>query len=317
MIELRRMAEVCASGRVAILMATLNGTAYIQQQLGSLAKQSCQDWFLVVSDDGSTDDTLDCVEHFARRCGRPVVIRQGPGKGVFANFLSMTIDPSIQADYFAYCDQDDVWYHDKLSCAVAWLDTVPRDVPALYCGRTELIHQDGESYGLSPLFRRPPDFRNALVQSIAGGNTMVFNASAKQLLEQTGSVEAVSHDWWMYQVVSFAGGVVHYDPKPTVKYRQHAANLIGSNLGWQARVARIRMMMDGRFGRWNDLNLAALKAVPDAATLPTNRLVIERFTGARSGPLVGRCVSLWRSGVYRQTLAGNLGLMAATILKKI
>jgi glycosyltransferase involved in cell wall biosynthesis len=298
-------------------MATLNGGSYIFQQLASIAKQSHRNWVLVVSDDGSTDNTLDCIAHFKRSCEQPVVIRRGPRNGVFANFLSMTIDASIDADYFAYSDQDDVWHCNKLSHALAWLETVPQHIPALYCGRTELINQVGEYCGLSPLFAHPPDFRNALVQSIAGGNTMVFNASAKRLLEQIGPVAAVSHDWWMYQVLSLVGGIIHYDPKPTIKYRQHEANLVGSNRGARARIERVRMMLDGRFGRWNDLNLAALEAVPSSFVSPTNRLVIEQFSEARSGPLTRRCLCLLRSRVYRQTLLGNLGLMAATILRKI
>lgn len=315
--DVRREEDSRGGQRVAILMATLDGIAYIHQQLASIARQSHQDWFLVVSDDGSTDGTLNYVTRFVRQCEQSVVFRQGPRQGACANFLSMAVDPSIKADYFAYSDQDDIWHCDKLSRALAWLESVPPHVPAVYCGRTELIHGDDEVYGLSPLFARRPDFRNALVQSIAGGNTMVFNRAAKHLLEQVGAITAVSHDWWTYQLVSLAGGMVHYDPKPAIKYRQHAGNLVGSNLGWRARFARIRMMMDGRFGRWNEMNLAALAAVPISIGLPANRQVIEQFTLARSSPLMRRCVSLWRSGVYRQTLLGDLGLAAATILKKV
>src|SRR5207253_1787714 len=100
------------------------------------------------------------------------IVRNGPANGVCANFLSLATDPAIDADYFAFSDQDDVWYRDKLRRALTWLATVPGDVPALYCGRTELMSIDGRSYGLSPLFTRPPTFRNALVQNLGGGNTM-------------------------------------------------------------------------------------------------------------------------------------------------
>jgi glycosyltransferase involved in cell wall biosynthesis len=317
MVDDNRTPDLGESRRVAILMATLNGAAYIHQQLASIAKQSHHDWFLVVSDDGSTDGTLDHVAQFERRCAQPTVIRKGPRNGAFANFLSMAVDPSIKADYFAYSDQDDIWHSDKLSRALAWFEAIPQHVPALYCGRTELMQRDGKVYGLSPLFTRRPDFRNALVQSIAGGNTMVYNRVAKRLLEQVGMVEAVSHDWWIYQLVSFSDGMIHYDPKPAIKYRQHGKNLVGSNLGWKARFARVRMIMDGRYGRWNEINLAALATVPMSIASPSNRRVIEQFAMARSGPLMRRCISLWRSGVYRQTLPGNLGLVAATILKKI
>ena len=78
---------------------------------------------------------------------------------------------------------------------------------------------------------------------------MVFNKAAKRLLEITGRLEVVLHDWWMYQLVSAVGGAIRYDPQPALKYRQHLDNLIGSNLGWRARLVRIRMMLSGRFQR--------------------------------------------------------------------
>src|SRR5262249_53875198 len=83
-------------------------------------------------------------------------------------------------------------------------------------------------------------------------NTMVFNRAAKTLL-QTAAVSDVSvHDWWLYQLISAAGGAIYYDPQPMLQYRQHPDNLFGSNLGWRARLGRIRMMLDGGFRAWNE-----------------------------------------------------------------
>ena len=304
-------------GCVAVLLATLNGSAYISQQLASIEAQTYPNWFLIASDDGSTDNTRDVLGRFAQECEQAVVIRDGPRQGACANFLSMAVDSSIEADFYAFSDQDDIWHADKLSRAVAWLKSAPSDVAALYCGRTELIDQNGRSFGLSPLFTRAPDFRNALVQSIGGGNTMVFNRAAKRLVESVGMVDAVSHDWWMYQLVSLVGGLVYYDPVPAIDYRQHSDNLIGSNLGWKARLTRVEMTLDGRFGRWNDRNLAALACVPDELISPKYKTVVEQFAAARSGPIARRLLYLWRSGVYRQTLLGNVGLVAVTLLGKL
>lgn len=225
--------------RVAILMCTKNGAKFLAQQLKSIADQTHTNWTLFVSDDGSSDETVDIVARFAREFSQRVVSRLGPGKGVCANFLSLATDPSIDADYFAFSDQDDIWHKNKLERAINWLATVPDQIPGMYCGRTELVTADGQSYGLSPLFTRAPAFQNALVQSLGGGNTMVFNRAAKKMLEDAGRIEVVLHDWWLYQLVSAAGGAIHYDPRPTIKYRQHPNSLIGSNLGWRARIVRI------------------------------------------------------------------------------
>jgi glycosyltransferase involved in cell wall biosynthesis len=305
------------TARVAILMCTKNGAAFLGDQLQSIAGQTHENWVLIVSDDGSTDETKELLERFSGIHAQQTIVRNGPGKGVCANFLSLATDPSIEADYFAFSDQDDIWRLDKLRRALIWHGTLPNDTPALYCGRTELMSIDGQSYGLSPLFTRPPAFRNALVQNLAGGNTMVFNRTAKRIVEIAGTSEVVLHDWWLYQLVSAAGGVVFYDPQPMIKYRQHSDSLIGSYRGWRARAARIHRMIDGRFRDWNETNITALQQLPGDLILRSNREVVKLFAKARSASLLKRVKYLRKSGVYRQTQLGNLGLVAGTIMKRI
>jgi glycosyltransferase involved in cell wall biosynthesis len=305
------------AAQVAILMCTKDGAAFLEQQLKSIADQTHTSWRLFVSDDGSIDRTEEILKRFAATQHRPTAIRSGPGKGACANFLSLANDPTIDADYFAFSDQDDIWHQDKLRRALTWLATVPADVPGLYCGRTELMSIDKRSYGFSSLFTRPPAFRNALVQSLGGGNTMVFNRATKKLLEIAGTVDVVLHDWWLYQLVSAVDGRVHYDPQPMLKYRQHPDNIIGSNLGWRARLVRLRMMLNGRFRDWNATNIAALRQLPAQLIKPGNREVLELFAKARSASLLKRLDCLRQSGVYRQTLLDNVGLFAAAMLKKI
>jgi glycosyltransferase involved in cell wall biosynthesis len=305
------------SARVAILMCTKDGAEFIDGQLKSIAEQTHENWILIVSDDGSNDETVAKLERFAGVRRQEIIVRKGPGRGVCANFLSLANDPTIEADYFAFSDQDDIWHQEKLRRALAWLATVPADVPGMYCGRTELITIDERSYGFSPLFTRPPAFENALVQNLGGGNTIVFNREAKKILEEAATIDVVLHDWWVYQLVSAAGGMVHYDPRPMLKYRQHPYNLIGSNMGWRARLARIRLMLQGRFREWNKTNIAALRQLPANLLQPKNREVLAHFEKARCASLPKRLYYLRHSGVYRQTLLGNLGLLAATILKRL
>ena len=306
-----------ATARVAILMCTRNGAEFLGEQLKSIADQSHTNWILFASDDGSTDKTKDVLAGFGQTCAQRVVVRSGPEKGACANFLSLAIDPTIEADFYAFSDQDDVWYPDKLRRALNQLASLPRTIPSLYCGRTELISADGQLYGLSPLFTRPPAFENALVQNLGGGNTMVFNHATKKLLERVGSLDVVLHDWWLYQLVSGAGGIVHYDPKPMLKYRQHRHSLIGSNLGWHARFTRAHMLLRGRFHDWNLVNIAALNRVPKYLITPQNRTTLMLFAKATTAPLLKRLLYLKRSRVYRQTQLDNLALVAAAIIKKI
>src|SRR5689334_21864250 len=220
----RTNADDSGAARVAILLGTKDGAAFLGDQLRSFADQSHRNWFLVVSDDGSRDATREIITQFAATRPQRVVVRDGPQRGVTANFLSLAADPAIDAEFFGFSDQDDVWHADKLSRALTCLAAAPAGAPALYCGRTALMTEDGRRYGLSPLFRRPPSFANALVQSLGGANTMVFNRAAKRLVEAVGVPNVVLHDWWLYQLVSGAGGAVFYDPEPMLDYRQHPDN---------------------------------------------------------------------------------------------
>lgn len=305
-----------AAARVAILMGTANGGRYLRTQLASIAAQTHDRWTLVASDDGSTDDTIDILREFAEQHPGRVEIRPGPRQGFAANFLTLACDTGIDADFFAFCDQDDVWMPTRLARSVQCLQRGPADVPALYCSRTRYISEEGAPIGMSPLFRLQPSFRNALVQSLGGGNTMTFNRAARDVVAREGVLRVVAHDWWLYQLITGCGGEVYYDPEPSVEYRQHGGNLIGSNAGWRARWWRGRELVRGRFRRWNDVNLAALHRVSDRL-LPENRRVLESFGRSRHSSLVERVRGLGSSGVYRQTPIGNVGLWAGAVLKRI
>ncbi len=301
-----------------ILLCTLNGERFLDEQLASLDAQTFTSWRLVVSDDGSTDRTRSILQAFesAHAPGRVEII-DGPRRGAPANFLFLACRKNPTSEYYAFCDQDDIWEVDKLARAVAILEQAPPGVPALYGSRTSVIDESGKKIGLSPLFPKRPTFRSALVQSIAGGNTMVFNREARELLVFCGArVTVPSHDWWLYQVTSACDGVVRYDDWPSVRYRQHNHNVIGSNTGLAARLRRLRMLGQGRFRQWSDLNVVALSRLRPRMSAE-NRQIFDLFRRARNQPLLKRARMFAQAGVYRQTLLGNLGLAAAVVLKKI
>jgi len=261
---------------VTIVMATYQGERFLTEQLSSIAAQTHRNWRLFVSDDGSTDKTRAIVRELgaALRGRNEVDLVDGPRKGFVANFLT-SICRAPETDYYAFSDQDDVWEPDKLERALSILQRVPKDRPALYCGRTCIIDVAGRSIGLSPAFLRPPSFANALVQSIGGGNTMVMNHAARELLRAAGpDIDVVSHDWWTYQFVSGAGGAVHYDLEPRLRYRQHASNSIGANNTFGARCKRLWLLLfEGRFKQWTDRNVRALGQVRHLLTRENRALL--------------------------------------------
>jgi glycosyltransferase involved in cell wall biosynthesis len=303
---------------VTILLCTLNGERFLPDQLASLERQTFKNWRLIASDDGSSDRTKSILRAFQESVEPDrVEIIEGPRRGAPANFLFLACRENLVSDYYAFCDQDDVWEPDKLARAIDFLDQIGAGVPAIYGSRTRLINETGKEIGLSALFIKTPTFRCALVQSIAGGNTMVFNQRARELLTLCGDdVDIPSHDWWLYQVTSACGGKVIYDPYPSVRYRQHRQNVIGSNMGWAACIHRLHMFRQGRLRRWTDLNVAALARIQPRMNAE-NRQIFDLFVKARHQPLLRRAAMFARAGVYRQTFLGNLGLAAAVVVGKI
>ena len=300
------------------MLCTYHGQRYLAEQLDSFKAQTHLNWEVFASDDGSLDDTHAILDAHRQQWGtEKLSIHFGPAEGFAANFLSLTCNADIQADCYAYSDQDDVWEADKLQRAVEWLQTVPQIVPALYCSRTRLVDASNCSIGLSPLFNKPPCFANALMQNIGGGNTMVFNDAARKLLREAGDkVDVVTHDWWAYLVITGCGGKVFYDPYPSVRYRQHDSNLVGMNSSWRARLMRLRMLAQGQFKRWNDRNITALQTFANNLT-PENQETLGLFATGRGKALLPRLTRLKRSGIKRQSFPSNVVLFVAAIFGKI
>ncbi|MCV0396083.1 MAG: glycosyltransferase family 2 protein [Rhizobiaceae bacterium] len=300
-------------------MATMNGARFLDEQLRSIEAQTqpavIDIW---VSDDGSRDGTRDLLDGWARRWTRGgFTVLEGPGRGFAENFRSLILNAAINADAYAYCDQDDVWEPDKSARALAFLSSVGGDRPAMFCSRTLTMAESGEAVGVSRLFRREPSFRNALVQSIAGGNTMTINRAARDLVAQASARTAfVSHDWWTYLLVTGAGGAVSYCPDPLVRYRQHAGNQVGANASPRAMAARLHRLARGRFTDWMTLNIEGLRRNRDLLT-PEAGDAFRAFEGIRSAGMLARANALRRAGVYRQSRAGTLALTLAALFGRL
>lgn len=301
---------------IGILLCTYNGEAFLKEQLESFLAQTHERWRLFVSDDCSTDGTEAILNHYQCQLGEQMVVLKGPQKGFAQNFMSLIRNPAVRCDAYAFSDQDDIWMPDKLSRSIA-IPHLLSDIPCLYCSRSQLVDAHGQRTGLSPLFRKHPSFKNALVQSIAGANTMLINEATRKLLALTGiETPIVAHDWLTYLVVSGCGGSVVYDPEPTLLYRQHTGNLIGANIGIRSKLTRISKMLNGRFKGWNEKNLSILRKYSSDLT-PENRLLLNQFDRLRTSNIFGRLKLLRTAGFYRQTRAGTISLYVAVVLKRV
>ena len=303
---------------VHILLATYNGERFLSEQLDSIRTQKHSNWTLTVSDDGSTDYTCGIVTQFASSVSQKVTLlsQQGPSLGPTANFFRLIGHAAINSedDLIAFCDQDDVWFNDKLERAVQWHTSYCEIPVRLYCSRTQFVTDQLAPIGLSPQLRRAPSFENALVQNIASGNTMVISTQVLAALRQINPNHSVWHDWTTYLVATALDGKIEFDDKPSLLYRQHANNVIGSNNGFQARLKRLLPILQGRYKDWSDMTAGA---VSDISNLLPHQSVatFESFVRMRNLPNpLHRLIAFNQSNIRRQSTASNLSLGLALLL---
>lgn len=300
--------------RIAVLLATYNGELFLDAQLKSICDQSYSHIDIWASDDGSTDNTLDILAQWKSIWPKGNFhIIAGPRCGFSENFrhLSLTVDGLYAAYFFA--DQDDVWFADKIARSLAAMRD-KENTAVVYGARTRLADAKGRPLGYSPLFTRPKSFKNALVQSMAGGNTMALNTPAfKIFAESARRTGFISHDWWAYLIITGCGGKAIYDREPILLYRQHEANIVGKNSGLAASMRRVAGVANGQFRTWAGKNTDGLEACVHMLT-PEAYAIFSQWKKVReASPPLG-LFALRRSGVYRQNLRGNVMLHLAAVM---
>ena len=299
------MAQLIAN-HVRIILATYNGAPFLGAQLQSFLDQDHSDWSLAVGDDGSQDETAEILSRFSdEHPGRDVTIRQGPRLGSAANFLTQTMQAARGGDWIAFSDQDDVWMPHKISRAVRRIQaTTDPDAIAAYAGRTVLTDPTLAPQGLSRQYRRPPGFRNALIQNVMAGNTIVLNPPAAQLVAKSARAAVAAgipfHDWWVYLLISGSGGTIILDDEPVLFYRQHDQNALGHHGGLFGHLVRARLLANGTYSDWIDANLRGLTQCAHMLT-PLAQTQVQTFCEFRQfRHAKARMQGLRDLGLYRQ-----------------
>lgn len=215
---------------IAILMSTYNGEKYLKEQIESIIKQSNQDWHLYIRDDNSKDSSRTIIREYAEKNEKITFINADStdNVGVCRSFIALV--QYAEAQYYMFCDQDDVWKTDKVD------QTLNRMQQAKSLLRPVLVYTDLEivDENLTPLGRMYGDrvwfsFIQFLFTNCATGCTVMFNQALKQKINfSTLNYDDIyMHDWWFAMVAAQFGEVLYVN-EPTINYRQHAGNVVGS-----------------------------------------------------------------------------------------
>lgn len=221
--------------RIEIVMATYNGSKYLQEQIQSFFSQTYENWHLTVRDDGSTDNTLSILEGFAaKHPDRITIYRDSSGNlGPTLNF-SLLLQNS-RSDYTMLSDQDDVWLPDKIKLTLAKM----KESEALFPDLPVLVFTDLAVVNslLEPLFdslwqmmRLDPSIAESPVKlaalNVVTGCTAMINCCARNIALPIPN-RYLLHDHWLAVEIARLGRVIPLDRK-TVLYRQHGANELGA-----------------------------------------------------------------------------------------
>lgn len=245
---------------VDVLLATYNGSKYLHAQLDSLLAQTHQNFRVLVSDDGSSDATLEILENYRARFEGRLVVVPNPhcGQGVVRNFENLMLASlqDGQAGWVAFSDQDDVWLPQKIErCLNEMVRIEEEGGEGLPC----LVHSDltvvDESLNvISDSFARYQrmDPRQCSPLSLLSVNqvtgcTMMVNRTLLQMALPLPR-ETIMHDWWCGLVSG--SGRRRFVSAPLILYRQHGANQVGAkDRSLKTRLLRLLTNGAGIVGR--------------------------------------------------------------------
>ncbi|WP_242499771.1 glycosyltransferase family 2 protein [Bifidobacterium pseudolongum] len=237
---IHRRKERIHATRHEILMATYNGAEYIEQQIASIQQQTLRNWTLSISDDCSTDDTLDIITRLARQDARIRIVSHDVHHGSpQANFNALMAQASGR--YVFLADQDDLWHADKLALFMQRLHSTEAqygsDTPLL--AFSDLMVVDAHNDVIAPSFLRfigrdphRTQLNELLAQNLVTGCATAMNAALRDVIRSivthSDGDHMVMHDW-CYALVAAALGHVVYVNQATVNYRQHGDNAMGAH----------------------------------------------------------------------------------------
>ncbi|MEX0681344.1 MAG: glycosyltransferase family 2 protein [Balneolales bacterium] len=303
--------------KIAVLMSTLNGIHYLNEQIDSILAQQDVQITIFIRDDGSKDGTLSLLENYATRFPQ-IKVDTGENIGVFASFMKLLKDAGTGFDMYAFCDQDDYWKPDKLFRAAKKIglqqnNSLPT-IPCMYYSRLEFTDERLRTIGYSTI-PTTHGFNNALVQNQATGCTVVLNVAARNLICSKIPDWALMHDWWCYLVTS-AFGHVCYDDNPGILYRKHKTNVTPATPNFLMELYARTL----RFMGHNDIP----EKVTDQARIflqcfgeklsGEKHAILKGFLNARDKALFGRIRYAVNMPVRRNTPLDNLIMRLLVIL---
>ncbi|MGE4444829.1 MAG: glycosyltransferase [Candidatus Altimarinota bacterium] len=235
--------------KIAVLLASYNGVKYIKEQVDSILNQKEVDVTIFISDDLSTDKTIEYLQEIYKGLENIVYLPSGSKfGGAGKNFFRLIRDVDFSSFYFiSFVDQDDIWYEDKLIRAIKTIEDKQLDA---YSSNILAFWEDGKEMIINKSSSQAR--YDYLFEAAGPGCTYVLKKDLAISLqnficenwEEVNKVEL--HDWFIYAFARENNYKWHIDEKPSMRYRQHTSNQVGANDGLKAKLKRLKKV----FSSW-------------------------------------------------------------------
>lgn len=307
--------------KIVILLSTYNGEKYLKEQLDSIQNQSYQGIEIIARDDVSSDSTVEILKSYGVKL---IETKQNLGaKRSFAELLKYAV-ANREAEYFMFCDQDDVWYSDKVEKTLSKIHKMENKfgrVPLLVHTNLEIVDENLHTLSSSMweyeyILPQYNSLNRLLIQNTVTGCTVIINrALAKKCLHIPDN--AIMHDWWIGLVASYFGKI-GYIEESTIKYRQHSKNTIGAK-GFQVNVLmhmlsliKSLLFKDTKYINHMQINITQAKSFLDMFKHELDveaKTMLQEFTTLEKKTVWQKRAVLWKYKLLKQGLIRNAGLL--------
>lgn len=224
---------------VSVVVATYNGEKYVKEQIESICMQLSDDDELIVTDDGSTDDTIDIINQLIIKYNMIKIIN-GPMRGVSANFENGILN--TKHDFVFLSDQDDIWVDGKINEVVHRFEANP--------GVSLILHDAYEmseeiiNYKKTLLSERKykKGVINNTIKSSYYGCCMAFRRDfIKTIIPFPNNL--VAHDQFIGVLGELNNNVLYVD-KPLIVHRFHSSNISKKQRLISKILFRVRLLLN-------------------------------------------------------------------------
>ena len=227
-----------------VLLAAYNGKAWLASQVQTILEQNIDKLYLFIGDDNSNDLSL---QNLPLDVNVKVILQNSDNSGSANNFFNLIRNANIaEFQFIALSDQDDIWDVDKLSSAIKMLEETNADgyssnVTAFWLnGKTNLIDKAQPQREFDYMFESAgPGCTFVLTQKLA------LHLQQFLIQNQQACKDVALHDWFIYAFARTNGYKWVIDKVPHMQYRQHGNNVVGANVGLQAKLTRWKKLRAG------------------------------------------------------------------------